>query len=75
MSIIAASVQDTLPFALEDVAERVYGEVDRQADRELCQRYFKAWCGSFGNLGGKVAGHTEITHEEFEAAAARLAGG
>ncbi|MGI8307019.1 hypothetical protein [Saccharopolyspora hattusasensis] len=73
MSTIAASVQDTLPFDFGGVAEPVYDEAARRADRELYQRYFKAWCGSFGNLENESAGHPEISFEEFRAAADRLA--
>ncbi|MEU6261852.1 hypothetical protein [Saccharopolyspora shandongensis] len=74
-STIAAPAQDALPFDFEGVAEPVYDEAARRADRELCQRYFKAWCGSFGRLEGEPAGHPEISFEEFRAAADRLAQG
>jgi hypothetical protein len=51
----------------------VYDERARAADRELCQRYFRAWCGSVGALDGSPAGHAEIALEQFQAAADRLA--
>lgn len=78
MTAVAAPAQDMLPFELEDSAARaapVYDDAARQVDRELCQRYFSAWCGSFGSLGGRAAGHPEISFEEFQAAADRLAEG
>ena len=65
-------LREGAPVATEPVAT-VYSDADREANRELCQRYFRAWCGSFGKLDGSPAGHPSITREQFEAAAARLA--
>lgn len=79
MSTVTRSMQDMLPFDLElpELPELpvvpVYDEQDRQADRELCQRYFKTWCRSFGNLERDPAGHSGISFAQFQAAADRLA--
>lgn len=77
MSTIAAPVQDTLPLDFDldfaPAVEPVYDEAAREADRELCQRYFKAWCGTAFSIDGEPAGHPEISFEEFQAAADRLA--
>lgn len=70
---VAAPSQPALFELNELLAAPVDDKAARRADRELCQRYFRAWCGSFGNLDGSPAGHPSITREEFEAAAARLA--
>ncbi|MDO4254329.1 MAG: hypothetical protein Q4C81_04165 [Kocuria sp.] len=77
MSTIAAPVQDTLPLDLDlaPAVEPAYDEAAREADRELCQRYFKAWCGTAFSIDGELAGHPEISFEEFQAAADRLAEG
>lgn len=46
-----------------------YTDAERRADRRLCHDYLKQWVGYF-KLHGLAA---DITLEEFEAAAARLA--
>lgn len=76
MATTARSVQDMLPLDLELPDAPGYDERARQADRDLCQRYFNAWCGSFGSLdrGCEPAGHSRISFADFQAAADRLAG-
>lgn len=63
----------TAPVA-EKTAE-IYSEADRIRDRALCQRYFRAWTGSFGMTSEQraAAPAAPISFAEFEAAAARLA--
>ncbi|MGO2061405.1 MAG: hypothetical protein ACTH2M_00085 [Microbacteriaceae bacterium] len=54
--------------ALFDVAP-AYTAADRRADRQLCRSYLKQWAGSFK----RQSMATEISVEDFNAAAARLA--
>lgn len=63
-AITLAPVQPTL-FDLAPV----YSETDRLADRLLCRSYLKQWAGSFKRRGMA----TEISTDDFNAAAARLA--
>jgi len=79
MSTITAPMQDALPFDFGSdllvVSAPVYDEQDRQADRELCQRYFAGWCGTAFLADVTPTEHREITFAEFQAAARRLAEG
>lgn len=70
------TVQPAL-FDMNVTAE--YTEADRVADRKICWSYTKQWARGFKKAGvgqaasGERTAGTEITTEEFEAAAARLA--
>lgn len=79
MSTIAAPMQDALPFDFGSdvlvVSAPVYDEQARQADRELCQRYFTGWCGTAFLADGTPTEHNEIAFADFQAAARRLAEG
>ncbi|WOC59093.1 hypothetical protein RI444_11070 [Paenarthrobacter sp. AT5] len=76
MSTIAVPVQDALPFDFGSdvlvVSAPVYDEQARQADRELCQRYFTGWCGTAFTADG-TAEHSGTTFADFQAASRRLA--
>lgn len=77
MSTIAVPVQDALPFDFGSdvlvVSAPVYDEQARQADRELCQRYFTGWCGTAFTADGTQAEHSGTTFADFRAASRRLA--
>lgn len=65
-----ARVDSQAPDAVEQAQQT---QRARAADRELCLRYFRAWCGTVGSLNGTASGHPVITFEQFQAAADRLA--
>jgi hypothetical protein len=67
------AAQPTLSDADEPVKADAgaYTEVDRAADRELCQRFFCGWIRGFGN--GTTPVIEGITFSEFQAGADRLA--
>ncbi|MEE2524330.1 hypothetical protein [Pseudarthrobacter sp. J47] len=79
MSTIAAPMQDAMPFDFGSdvlvVSAPVYDEQARQADRELCQRYFTGWCGTAFTADGTRVERAETTFADFQAAARRLAEG
>lgn len=67
------TAQPLLPIFDEPV--ETYTEVERIADRELCQRYLSQWCGAAFAMPGAtpVATVVPISRAAFEAAAERLA--
>lgn len=73
------NINDAATLSASRQRTAAYTEADRVADRKLCWSYTKQWAGAFKKNGfGPDASRertasTEISTEDFEAAAARLA--
>jgi hypothetical protein len=70
------TMTQTLPFdfdfaaASQAASEQRIADLQKNADRELCQRYLGTWADNFGKKTGR---DKSVTFAQFTAAAARLA--